>query len=59
MTVTQGIELLVGAGGVGGAVKIIGQLTRIAVAIEGLVEWREKTDEKLTDYQSRLDKAGL
>lgn len=59
MTVTEGIELLVGAGGVGGAVKIIGQLTRIAVAIEGLVEWREKTDEKLTDHQSRLDKAGL
>lgn len=59
MTVTQGIELLIGAGGVGGAVKIITQLTRIAVAIEGLVKWREKTDERLDDHQRRLDKGGF
>jgi hypothetical protein len=55
----QGIELLIGAGGVGGAARIIGQLTRIAIAIEGLVKWREDVDGKLESHQSRLDKGGL
>lgn len=59
MTITQAVELLIGAGGVGGAIKIIGQLTRIAIAIEGLVEWRKAVDTKLDDHQQRLDKSGL
>lgn len=53
------IELAIGAGGVGGAVRIIGQLTRIAIAIEGLVEWRKDVDGKLESHQSRLDRGGL
>lgn len=59
ITVTQVLELLIGAGGVGGAVKVIGQLTRIAMAIESLVKWRNEVDEKLDSHQTRLDKGGL
>lgn len=59
MTIVQGVELIIGAGGVGGGAKVIGQLTRIAVAIEGLVKWREKTDAQLAEHQQRLDKGGL
>jgi hypothetical protein len=59
MSGTEIIELIIGAGGIGGGVKIVGQLTRIAVAIEGLVEWKKATDDKLAEHQSRLDKGGL
>ena len=59
MTAVQIVEMVIGAGGIGGAMKIIGQLTRIAVAIESIVEWRKATDAKLEDHQSRLDRGGL
>lgn len=59
ITVTQALELLISAGGAGGAVKVIGQLTRIAMAIESLVSWRKEVDEKLDQHQTRLDKGGL
>lgn len=59
MTIGQVFGVIIGAGGVGGSVKVIGQLTRIAIAIEGLVKWRDKTDEQLAEHQHRLDKGGL
>lgn len=58
-TITQVLVVVVGAGGVGGAIKIIGQLTRIAVAIETLVKWRDDVDKQLHEHQTRLDKGGL
>jgi hypothetical protein len=59
ITVTQALELVIGAGGAGGLVKMIGQLTRIAVAIEQFTNWRVEVDHKLEEHQTRLDKGGL
>ena len=59
MDIGQAVELIVGAGGIGGGVKVIGQLTRIAVAIENLLDWKRLTEERLDEHQARLDKGGL
>lgn len=66
MDLTQVVELIATAGGIGGGVKAITKLTRIAVAVEGLVsrldkvvEKQETTDKTVQDHEIRLGKAGL
>lgn len=65
MTITQAVELVIGAGGVGGGIKAITTLTRLAVAVETaadkiarLIERQDKTEAAVADHEHRLNRAG-
>lgn len=66
MTTAQIIEVIVGAGGVGGLVKAVQTATRVAVAVEdmrddikAIVDAQKQTTDKVADHEVRLAKGGL
>ena len=66
MSTQQVIELIIGAGGVTGAIKALITLTRLAVAVENaaekigkIVERQDKTDATVANHEVRLSKGGL
>lgn len=66
MNATQVIELIIGAGGVGGGIKAVSTLTRLTVAVEGaaekiakLIERQEHTEATVQDHEIRLAKGKL
>lgn len=66
MTIAQAVELVLGAGGVGGGINAVAKMTRVAVAVElltekigSVIERQGQTDKTIAEHQSRLDKGGL
>ena len=59
MTAQNVIELIGLAIGGGGGAQLVSKLTRLAVAVESLVESHKKLTETVADHEKRLGKGGL
>jgi hypothetical protein len=65
MTITQAVELVIGAGGFGGLVKTITALTRLAVAVEDatkkiaqIIKDTQVITAQVQDHENRMRRAG-
>jgi len=55
-TILEIVALLAGGGG---GVQLVGKVTRVAVAVENLVESNRKLVGKVEDHENRLNRGGL
>ena len=55
-TVIEAIALLAGGGG---GIQLVGKITRVAVAVENLVESNKKIVDQVNDHENRLNRGGL
>jgi len=59
MTVQTTLEIVGLVLGSGGGAQLVGKLTRLAVAVENLVESNKKITGVVEDHEKRLLKGGL
>ena len=59
MNAQNWMELVMIALGGGGGVQLVTKLTRIAVAVENLVESNKKLVDQVGDHEKRLTRGGL